>query len=91
MPDPDRLPLIGPEPQYPTPWRVAEPRYGSPDEVVVTASGGHQALSADPRLAEFLTKLVNWFVRTGQTEEGLDEDLRRMDAEDAAERKRLGR
>ena len=88
MADPDRLPLIGPEPQYPTPWRVAERRQGSPEEVVVTAVGGHQALSADPKLAEFLVKLVNWFVRTGQTEASLDEDVRRMDAEDDAERAR---
>jgi hypothetical protein len=90
MPDPNRLPLIGPEPQYPTPWKLDEQHPSHPGEMLVAASNGHPALSADPRLAEFLTKLVNWFVRTGQTEESLDVDLRKMDAEDAAERKRLG-
>jgi hypothetical protein len=59
-------PLVGTEPNYPTPWRLAEVR--NDGEIYVVAEPGHQAFSAEPRLASFLVDLVEWFVHSGMTE-----------------------
>lgn len=62
-------PLIGPQVQYPTPWRIAE-KSGETNVVVVTEEG-MQAIVAPVELSEFLVTLVNWFATSGLPLQGL--------------------
>lgn len=67
-------PLIGPQVQYPTPWRIAE-KSGETDVVVVTEEG-MQAAVAPTALSEFLVKLVNWFAASGMSVQDLERTSR---------------
>jgi hypothetical protein len=44
-------PLIGPEPVYPTPWKVDGQHPSRPGELLVATSRDYPAFSADPQLA----------------------------------------
>lgn len=56
-------PLIGPQPMYPTPWRVAEER--ADHRVVACAEGHYTANVPNDGLADLIVALVNWFAMSG--------------------------
>jgi hypothetical protein len=60
-------PLIGPEPVYPTPWKVDGQHPSRPGELLVATSRDYPAFSADPQLAELIVGVMNWFAGSGLT------------------------
>jgi hypothetical protein len=58
-------PLIGPQPQYPTPWRVAETRG---NQVVIACAEGHYAAYVpSAELAELIVHQINVAADDGVT------------------------